>query len=422
MEQISLFDELYPDFKITKPIRLIELFAGFGSQSLSMRYLGVQFEHWRICEWATKSIQAYNDLHIRDYKDYSKDLTHDEVIDCLFNFGISMNYNKPMTYEQIKRKSENWHRETYNNIIATHNLVNVQNVKATDLNIVDTDNYTYILTYSFPCQDISNEGGTKGLKKDDNTRSGMLWEVERLLDECDNLPQILIMENVKGLINDKFVKDFQQWELKLNRLGYSNYVKVLNAKNFKIPQKRERCFMVSILNNHYFNFPKEFKEETNGTDLLEKNVDFKTYQVQESIMNKLIVLQNEHEIGLRNGTKQGYEIVKKGYFFSTAYPTSKGRRGRVQKTLSPTLLTAKLVAVYTNEGFRYLTPCEYFKLMGVKKSDFKLMKKKQTENSLYHLAGDSIVTTCLMAIFGELLGIDYKTKINELVEDLKACS
>lgn len=152
MEQTNLFDFIYEKFSITKPIRLIELFAGYGSQSLALKYLGVDYEHWHICEWATKSIQAYNDIHIKDYTDYSKPLRQEEVIQKLADFGISMNYNEPMTIDQISRKDEEWQRQTYNNIIATRNLVNIAQAKGSDLGIKETDKYEYILTYSFPCQ------------------------------------------------------------------------------------------------------------------------------------------------------------------------------------------------------------------------------------------------------------------------------
>ena len=82
--QQTIFDILYEPFKITKPIRLIELFAGYGSQALALKYLGVEFEHWKICEWAVKSIQALKDLHFgEDTKDYSKDLTIEEIKSCL---------------------------------------------------------------------------------------------------------------------------------------------------------------------------------------------------------------------------------------------------------------------------------------------------------------------------------------------------
>lgn len=147
MQQLDIFDFLNEKIKIDKPVRLIELFAGYGSQALALKYLDINFEHHKICEWATKSIQAYNDLHIRDYTDYSCELGNDEIIAKLFNYGISMNYNEPMTYDQIRKKGEKWQRETYNNIKATHNLVNIQNAKAEDLEIKNTNEFTYLLTY-----------------------------------------------------------------------------------------------------------------------------------------------------------------------------------------------------------------------------------------------------------------------------------
>ena len=142
--QQSIFDFMYEPFKITKPIRLIEFFAGYGSQALALKYLGANFEHHKICEWAIKSIQAYKDIHFTDDNtDYSKDLSIQDVKDYLYEKGISSNYNDPMTKEQIQRLNEKQARTIYNNIQATHNLVNIQQVKGKDLDITDT----YLLTY-----------------------------------------------------------------------------------------------------------------------------------------------------------------------------------------------------------------------------------------------------------------------------------
>jgi DNA (cytosine-5)-methyltransferase 1 len=153
MDQTSIFDLMYEKFKIDKPIRLIEFFSGYGSQALALKYLGVPFESWKTCEWAIKSIQAYKDIHFtEDKKDYSKDLTKEKLQEYLFNKGISSNYNEPMTKQQIDRLSEDNLRTIYNNIKATHNLVNIQQVKGSDLEIKDIDKFDYILTYSFPCQ------------------------------------------------------------------------------------------------------------------------------------------------------------------------------------------------------------------------------------------------------------------------------
>lgn len=153
----TIFDMLYSQKKITKPIRLIEFFAGYGSQALALKYLGVPFEHWKICEWAVKSIQAYKDIHFTyDYHPAGvMDIPKEEIIDYLFNKGISSNYNEPMTREQISRLKEEQLYTIYENIYVTNNLVNIQQVKGSDLEISDTDKYEYILTYSFPCQDLS---------------------------------------------------------------------------------------------------------------------------------------------------------------------------------------------------------------------------------------------------------------------------
>ena len=282
--QISLFDG---DHKLTidKPIRLIELFAGYGSQALALKYLGANFEHWKICEWAVKSIQAYKDLHFGDDNtDYSATKTQDEVIDYLYSKGISANYNEPMTIDQIKRLDEEKQRVIYNNLIATHNLVSVCNCHASDLEISDTDKYTYIMTYSFPCQDLSLAGKGLGMEKGSGTRSGLLWEVERILDECNgNLPQILLMENVPEVIGTNNSEHFSQWVAKLDSLGYKSKWEILNAKDYGVPQNRARCFMVSWLWNYYYDFPKKVKLEKRIKDILETNVDEKYYLNDDTI-------------------------------------------------------------------------------------------------------------------------------------------
>lgn len=118
--QISLFDGNAP-FLFDKPIRLIELFAGYGSQHLALSALGVPFESWKICEWAVKSIQAYKDLHFsNDNFDYSAQLSDSQIIDYLAEKGISANYNEPMTKQQIQRLQADKRRVIYNNIFATH--------------------------------------------------------------------------------------------------------------------------------------------------------------------------------------------------------------------------------------------------------------------------------------------------------------
>lgn len=285
MNNLTIFDFLYQEFKSDKKIRLIELFAGYGSQNLALKYLGANYEHYKICEWATKSIQAYNDLHIQDYTDYSKNISKDEVISYLFNKGISLDYNKPMNLQEIKRKGESWQRQVYNNIIATNNLVNIQQVKGSDLEIVDTDTYDYLMTYSFPCQDLSLAGKQKGMA-DTSTRSGMLWEVERILDECyklGSLPQILLMENVTQVVGTKNIKHFQKWRKKLEDLGYQSYVQNMIATEYGIPQTRDRTFMLSVLGEYNYTFPNKMQLKYRLKNLLENDVDESYYLTSKQI-------------------------------------------------------------------------------------------------------------------------------------------
>ena len=275
--QITMFDG-GKKIMFDKPIRLIELFGGYGSQAFALKYLGVNFEHWRLCEWAVKSIQAYKDAHFtNDTTDYSQGLSDNYIYEQLCKWGISANYNEPMTAEQIKRLGIVKQRQIFSNIIATHNLVNIQQVKGEDLGITETDKYCYIMTYSFPCQDLSNAGKGAGMEKGSGTRSGMLWEVERILDECKELPQVLLMENVPEVKGTKNIKHFAEWVKKLESLGYHCYWQVLNAKDYGVPQNRERCFMVSTLGDYYYEFPKSVKLEHKLKDLLEDEVDEKFY-------------------------------------------------------------------------------------------------------------------------------------------------
>lgn len=300
MNQLSLFDGT-KEFHNDKPIRLIELFGGYGSQALALKYLGIPFEHHRLSEWAVKSIQAYKDMHFaHDNTDYSKEMSVEEVKSWLYG-KISADYTTPMTEQQINRLSEKQARTIYNNMQASHNLGSITQIKAEDLGIVDTDKYCYLLTYSFPCQDLSNAGQGKGMTKGSGTRSGLLWEVERLLGEMTERPQILLMENVPQVVGSTGIKDFAQWIARLEELGYKNYWQLLNAKDYGIPQNRNRCFMVSILGDYYYTFPKSQKLTVRLKDFLDKKVDEKYYLSDKTVEMFIEHTRKQQEKG--NGFK-----------------------------------------------------------------------------------------------------------------------
>ena len=315
------FDDDIKPFKIDKPIRLIELFAGIGAQAKALENLGVEFEHYKICEFDPYAVKSYNAVHKTNFE--PSDITK---------------------------------------------------ITADDLNIVDTDKYEYIMTYSFPCQDLSLAGKQKGMKKGEGTRSGLLWEVERLLRELNqkgknHLPTVLLLENVAQLLSYKNRLDFDDWCHFLSSLGYENYYKILNAKDFGIPQNRERCFMVSILGDGYYTFPKPKKLTICLKNMLEQEVDEKYF-----LSDKLITYFERHSkeceekgngfrfsptngngiaktitastnnrmddnfIIIPEATKKGYAIAEEGDGIYIDRPHQK--RGVVQKGMIQTIKTS----------------------------------------------------------------------------------
>ena len=246
-EQSTLFEFSTPRFKIDKPIRLIETFAGIGAQAKALENLGVKMEHWKAIEIDRFAVMSYNAVHGTNF--------------------------------------------TPQDITQTH---------ASDLDITDRESYCYILTYSFPCQDISGAGLGQGLDKGSGTRSGLLWEIERILDECEgNLPQVLLMENVPLLVGKKHIHNFQKWRSKLEQLGYSNFVQLLNAKDYGIPQNRNRCFMVSILGDWHYTFPRKQKLELKLKDMFEDTVDEKYYLSDNMV--KFFIANSEQQKEKGNG-------------------------------------------------------------------------------------------------------------------------
>ena len=338
-KQINIFELTRPKYKIKKPIRLIELFAGIGSQAKALTNIGADFEHYRVVEFDKYAIRSYNAIH---------------------------NTNFP--------------------------VLDITKISAEDLGIVDTYLYDYIMTYSFPCQDVSIAGDGKGFKKGSGTRSELLWEVERVLDECKELPQVLLMENVPQVIGSKNFKDFRKWQLKLEKLGYSNYFKLLNAKDYSIPQNRKRCFMVSVLGKHNYRFPKKLDINYSLKDFLRLNYAIDKYWKD--------ALESQP-----NDTASRKEIWKREVKLvdEIGEIASHTRTITTKQDRSPNAGVIYFDYVDNIKSkFRYLTPRECFLLMGFSEEDFE--KVSNFPNVvLYKQAGNSIVVNVLEAIFKELI-------------------
>lgn len=243
-----------------KKLRLITLFSGYDSQALALKYLGVDFEHYRTCEWAVKSIQALKDLHFsNDNTDYSIGLTKEQLVKYLTEKGISANYNNPMTETQVARLGETKLRQIYNNIKAEHNLVNIQQVHSEDLGIEDTDKYDYLVTYSFPCVTEDSLILTKdGYKEFRELQVG---------------EYVLTKSNTWQKISKKFDNGVHKTYY-LQGMGFENIHctanhKFLVRKKYRKGHKSIRCFaepefkeVKDITKEHYFGMPIIKEEES----------------------------------------------------------------------------------------------------------------------------------------------------------------
>ena len=196
-------------------MRVLELFSGYGSQALALEYLGIEFTS-DISEIDKYAIEAYNQIHGE-----------------------------------------------------THNWGDITKIDETKLPYYD------LMTYSSPCQDFSVAGLGRGGDEGSGTRSSLLWECERIIRAVK--PKYLLMENVKNLVGKKHKHNFVRWLNTLEMMGYQNYWKVLNAKDYGVPQNRERVFVVSILGAGQYMFPNKIPLTKRLKDILEPAVDEKYY-------------------------------------------------------------------------------------------------------------------------------------------------
>lgn len=223
-------------------IRLFEAFAGYGSQALAMdrikeAHSDFEYEVVGISEIDKYAVQAYEALHgsVKNYGDISK-IDWSEVP----NFDM--------------------------------------------------------FTYSSPCQDWSNAGLQKGGAEGSGTRSSLLWECKRAI--IAKKPKYCMLENVKALTSKKFLPYFLQWCDWLTEQGYRNFWKVLNAKDYGVPQNRERVFLFSILDeNARYVFPKPFELKNCLADLLEPSVSEEFYLSEKSVEGFRLHNENHEKKG-----------------------------------------------------------------------------------------------------------------------------
>ncbi|AXF39882.1 DNA cytosine methyltransferase [Bacillus phage vB_BthS_BMBphi] len=329
-------------------LRVFEAFAGVGTQSMALKRLGIPFEVVGIAEIDKFAIQSYMAIH-----------------------GETNNYG------------------------------DISKIDPTELPDMD------LFTYSFPCQDLSISGRQRGMRE--GTRSGLLYECEKVIST--KKPKYLLLENVKNLVGKKFKPDFDKWLEWLESQGYSNYWQVLNAKDYGVPQNRERVFVVSILGEGAYEFPEPFPLDVKLKDILEDEFDEKYYYGDMKLTNlsKQVSLGNISETdGMTcvNPRKiDGTQTYQQDRVFSPngIYPALAANLGRfniIEKDGEEIPQQDTLI----NYRIRRLTPLECWRLMGITDEDFYKAKDAGTSDSqLYKQAGNAIVVDVLYYIFKNML-------------------
>lgn len=290
-------------------------------------------------------------------------------------------------------------------------------------------------TYGFPCQDISLAGNQKGLVDENGgkTRSGLVWDATRIIKEAQ--PKIAIAENVKNLVSNKFANEFQAILKELDECGYNNYWKVLNAKDYGVPQNRDRVFIVSIrkdIDTGLFKWPEKETLTKRLKDYLEDEVDDK-YYLSDKMIEFFEKNSRVNEIkgnGFRfkphdESSKYAYTIttraggrmddnfiivpekIKNGVIIDDTYAN---RKPRVYDKYAPSLRAEreglKTIHLESNNKIRIrkLTPKECFRLMGFDDEDHDVVEAAGISNSQrYKMAGNSIVVNVAAKILKNLI-------------------
>lgn len=317
-------------------LKVFEAFAGYGSQRMALRNLGIEHEVVATSEVDEYAILSYGAIHGGNL---DKELPESEEVTKEYLTKL----NVPLTDKgKLKNLSGKRLRRIYNALEQSNGLGDISKI---DVNEVPNHD---LFTYSFPCQDISVAGTQGGFDKGSGTRSGLLWECQRIISA--KKPKYLLMENVKNLVGKKFKSGFEEWQEYLTNIGYTNYWEVLNAKDFGIPQNRQRVFMVSILGEHEpYVFPKPIKLEKRLKDVLEEEVDEKYYLEDEKAEQLIATMTDVKDIKQQEGLKMNRnEVSGKSNIAQTLL--ARDYKGFGNQDMNGVIETERILGIFDKEN------------------------------------------------------------------------
>lgn len=312
--------------------------------------------------------------------------------------------------------------------VKSYNVMNGTSFEPQDITMWDKDIEVDLIMHGSPCQDFSIAGKQAGGDIGSGTRSSLLYETVRIVQKLK--PKYVIWENVKNVLSKKHRHNFDMYLAQLEEFGYKNYYQVLNAKDYGIPQNRERVFTISILGEHdSYVFPQKQELKLKLKDILEDEVDEKYFLSDKAIRGinnskfkaKQSIIQDNEGICstllsrdyrdpkcilVKEATKKGYAIATVGDSINLEHPNSTTRRGRIGHQVAQTLTTScnQAVMVIDEEEYRIrkLTPLECWRLMGFNDEVFNKARQVNSNSQLYKQAGNSIVVNVLESILNNL--------------------
>ena len=325
-------------------LRVLSLFSGIGAFEMALRNIEIDYELVNFCENDKYAIKSYCAIH-----------------------GVDENLN-----------------------LGDITKVNIKNLPK------DID----LITHGSPCQDFSLAGLQRGGDEGSKTRSSLMWNTVEIIKHCK--PKYVIWENVKNILSKKHKHNFDKYLKTLELLGYTNYWKVLNAKDYGVPQNRERVFVVSILGEHKpYEFPKPIKLEKRLKDILEIEIDDK-YYLSEKVQKRFKQTKSDNGENSIIGTTapefrtigQRDLVYSKEGIMGTLVATDYKQPKQILETIQG------------DTSIRKLTPRECFRLMGLNDKDIdKIQMTKISDTQQYKLAGNSIVVPVLEEIFKNLFKV-----------------
>lgn len=280
--------------------------------------------------------------------------------------------------------------------IKSFNAIHGTNFEPQDITKWDKDIEADLITHGSPCQDFSLAGLQAGGDKDSGTRSSLMYETIRIIEKLK--PKYVLWENVKNLLSKKHKHNFDRYIYILEQLGYISYYQVLNAKDYGIPQNRERVYTISIrkdLEKGYI-FPEKEKLKLKLKDMLEDKVDEK-YIISDK-------LKSYYDRKIKQGWRKELQLDDKEISSTICNPA----RNNINDTFVRCKQVGDLYGGNTqpkvlSSKIRKLTPLECWRLMGFDDEDFYKAQAVPTSNTqLYKQAGNSIVVKVLEKIFTNL--------------------